>query len=326
MLSDLVVASYRGMVRAPLRAHGGRVDSFVVLSEQAALGSFSARLAAAYSPVAVRLISASHHPLKCRLARVTGHSWGISAGILQWVSVSTCFEMIAEEERKRGATYAWVLRMRTDMVLFAPLRLPHLADAVYVPGGGMTRRGQLRYSNDHLFLCPRHLCAPYATLIRNFNDSDCRPLPGYAAGGDGVLPDGTIRAQPHRFAFAWHLTRAYNGTDNQTAPDRFRYGRDSTCGRIREVGVLYSITRSDPASPDQGGIMCDHNLHIMWRAPFDIHKDLKKCAFHECLRLSSRFSGGKAFATNTSLMYEFERRVISKESAKRYHTFVEPKG
>ena len=60
------------------------------------------------------------------------------------------------------------------------------------------------------------------------------------------------------------------------------------------MGVLYSITRSDPASPDQGGIMCDHNLHIMWRAPFDIHKDLKKCAFHECLRLSSRFSGGVA--------------------------------
>ena len=232
--------------------------------------------------------------------------------------------MIAEEERKRGATYAWVLRMRTDMVLFAPLWLPKDTNVVYVPGGGMTRRANLRCCNDHLFLCPRHLCAPYATLIHNFNDSDCRPLPGYAAGGDGVLPDGTIRPQPQRFAFSWHLTRAYNGTDNQTAAGRIPR-QVAFCGKIREMGLLYAITRSDIDTPDRGGIMCEHNLHIMWRAPFDVHKDLKKCAFHECLRLSSRFSGGKPFATNASLMYEFDRRVIAKESARRYHTFVEPR-
>ena len=60
--------------------------------------------------------------------------------------------------------------------------------------------GWLRCCNDHLFLCPRHLCGPYATLIHNFNNSNCTPLPGYARGGDGVLPDGSIRPQPVRLA------------------------------------------------------------------------------------------------------------------------------
>ena len=72
-------------------------------------------------------------------------------------------------------------------------------------------RSGLRCCNDHMFVCPRELCSPYASLLDNFRDARCRAPPGYSSGGDGVKLDGTLREAPDLTWTSWYLSRAYNG-------------------------------------------------------------------------------------------------------------------
>ena len=313
LLSLPVRASFESMVRRPLTASGHSVDPFIVLSEQRHENAeLRARIDATYTPVSMRLVAERPSRPLCRHASAFGHDhFGASAGVLQHFSVSTCFGLVGEEERRRRASYGWVLRMRTDLVLFAPFRLPTRTDRVYVPGGGMSYRSWLRCSNDHLFLCPRQLCAPYATLIHNFNNSNCTPLPGYAAGGDGVLEDGTIRPQPIWHAFAWHIPRAYNASNSASRRP------DGPCGLVVELGLLYAIART--LDGDVGAISCVNNLHTMWASlPRRVVPSAdRQCAMEECTRLSRQFSGGRLL--NTSEISTYERKVFELEGRAGMH-------
>ena len=307
LLSEPVRVSFDAMVKAPLISAGQSVDTFIVLSEQQPNNhTLRARLAAAYSPTHVKLVADKPHMPRCRLATMIGHGpFGESAGVLQYFGVAAGFELIAHEERKRGVPYDWVLRMRTDMVLFRPIWLPLRTDQVYVPGGGMSFRGWTRCSNDHLFLCPRGLCAPYATLIHNFDDPTCVPLPGFAAGGDGVI-NGTIRAPPVRLGFQYHIPKAYNGSDRLP------------CGRVSELGLVYAIARARPDGMS-GGLTCENNLKSMWpsHAKGLVHAALRDCAMRECGRISAGFNGGTLL--NSSEMLAFERSVTRVEERLGMH-------
>lgn len=318
LLSHVVIASYRGMVRAPLLARGHVVDPFIVLSEQRNVNAtLRRRIDAAYAPSALRLLAEHPYRPQCHLAQAIGHNgFGVSAGILQHFAVSACFETVATHEYGRGARYDWVLRMRTDMVLFAPLWLPVRRDRVYVPGGGMSYRSWLRCCNDHLFLCPRDLCHPYATLIHNFNRTDCRPLPGFAAGGDGLLPDGTIKPQPSKLAFAYHIARAYNATYNAS--------QGSTCGRVVELGLVYAIARGGGGEDGEaiGAIDCEQNLRLMWsyEARALVPASVRTCADNECSRLSRRFARGALL--NMSEVAKLNRLAIAAEARAGMHKAI----
>ena len=315
MLSPPVTASFNGMVREPLVESGASVEPFIVLSDsQRAHDELTRRIHAAYKPTALIMLTEKPKTPKCRLATFIGHDgYGASAGILQHFAISTCFETVeAEEQRRGGQRYGWVLRMRTDIVLFAPLWLPTRRDRVYTPGGGMSYKGWLRCCNDHMFLCPRALCGPYATLIHNFNNSNCTPLPGYAAGGDGVLADGTIRPQPTRLAFPWHIARAYNATDNRTR-------HNDNCGRVTELGLVYAIARGSDNARAPGVIDCEQNLRVMWgyHARPLVHNAVRRCADLECARLSRRFHGSKLL--NASEISTLTRAVYAAEARQGLH-------
>lgn len=307
LLSEPVTGSFEVMVRRPLLAHGHAVDPFIVLSEQRPTNeSLRARIAAAYSPVTLHLTDERPRLPRCRLASMMGHDGsGASAGVLQHFGVDTCFGLVAEHEQRRGSDYGWVLRMRTDMILFAPIWLPKSTQSVYVPGGGMSFRGWTRCSNDHLFLCPRGLCGPYATLIRNFDDPTCAPLPGFAAGGDGVV-NGTLRPPPVRLGFQFHIPKAYNATGQ------------NYCGRVVELGLVYAIARSRPDGMS-GGLACENNLKFMWpsHARGLVHSRLRDCALGECARVSRRFNGGTLL--NTTEMFAFERTIVRHEERLGHH-------
>jgi hypothetical protein len=168
-----------------------------------------------------------------------------------------------------------VLRIRTDMVFFASLRLPTDIDHVYLPEGGMSNEQWLRCSNDHAFLCPRRLCRPYATLLHNFAREDCTPLPGFAAGGTGVL-QGKVRPPPMRWVTPWYVLAAYNGSMGNRTRHVVKHMRNGTsgwtkneisyfiqsCGRVRELGMLYALARGMDGGPSY--LDCYHNLVTTW--------------------------------------------------------------
>ena len=298
------------MVRSPLTASGHHVDTFIVVAEQdPANQPLHDNITAAYTPAAVRLSAhgAGFHAA-CRLASRLGHFQGASAGILQWVSVSTCFDLVEQAEERRGSSYDWVVRMRTYMVLLSALRLPAATDVAYVPGGGMSARSWLRCCNDHLFICPRRLCRPYFTLIHNFNTANCTPLADFGAGGDGVLPDGTLREPPAPLSFPWHIARAYNATQN------------ASCGRIRELGVLYAVARGDGR---EGGLTCENSLRATWRkeAEKQATSSARDCALRWCQQLSVRFSAGHAYGNDTaSRLATLQLQMIREESRRGMHS------
>ena len=322
LLSKPVTSSFEGMVRAPIVASGHSVYPFIVLSEQRSSNETSRlrdRITSAYRPVSLRLQMITERPTKpkCRLASFIGHDGaGSSAGILQHFTVSACFDDVAAEEHRRGSAYGWVLRLRTDVVLFVSFRIPLRADHVYVPGGGMSYRSWLRCSNDHMFLCPRELCAPYATLIHNFNNASCVPLPGYAAGGDGVLADGTLRPQPAKMSFSWHIPRAYNASDNRTL-----FPSGNNCGKVVEMIMLYAIARGSDG--EMGAISCENNLKFMWANHHRPTRQSKsrQCAMSECQRISTLYHGGSPL--ESAEVHSLEKRLYQKEAQQGLHLTLE---
>lgn len=213
LLSQPVTSSFTSFVRSPLHLSGYEVDPFIVLSEQnpADKHLISRLEASVYAPKALRLLPHAIFKPPCSLATVEDRS-APGHPLVQWLAIGACFELIAAAEAARGAQYDWVLRLRTDLVFFAAFPMPTNAERVYLPSGGMSYRHWLRCCNDHMFLCPRRLCSPYEFLLRNFDRADCKPAPGYSAGGDGVLEDGTLRPPPLKTAVPWYVSRAYNGT------------------------------------------------------------------------------------------------------------------
>ena len=150
----------------------------------------------------------------------------------------------------------------------------------------MSYRTWLRCSNDHLFLCPRKLCSPYSTLLRNFERSDCVPQPGFASGGNGVKEDGSLRPPPIISAIGYYISRAYNGTDCGVP----RLLHPKCCGRVREMGILYAIARG---SDSFGFLICGDSLVGSWRPDSIQQVDplARSCAIRWCRLLTDLYSG-----------------------------------
>mmetsp|Transcript_42986 Transcript_42986/g.140091 ORF Transcript_42986/g.140091 Transcript_42986/m.140091 type:complete len:174 (+) Transcript_42986:499-1020(+) len=170
----------------------------------------------------------------------------------------------------------------------------------------MSYRSGLRCCNDHMFVCPRELCSPYASLLDNFRDARCRAPPGYSSGGDGVKLDGTLREAPDLTWTSWYLSRAYNASGW------------AQCGRMRELGLLYSIARG---SSSLGYLICQYTLSHGWNPGALVQFGLvnaseRACALERCAELSDRLSGGSGGAANRTEQRRREMALRSQFSAR----------
>ena len=71
-------------------------------------------------------------------------------------------------------------------------------DYAYVPTGGQNPLHKARCMNDHFFLCPRRLCAPYFLLLRLFRNRNCTAKPAslsFVAGNESSAA-AKLLAQP----------------------------------------------------------------------------------------------------------------------------------
>ena len=58
--------------------------------------------------------------------------------LAQWVNIALCYRAVTSHEERRGRSYGWLLRTRTDLVYLAPFPFAAFRrDRAYVPVGGM---------------------------------------------------------------------------------------------------------------------------------------------------------------------------------------------
>jgi hypothetical protein len=222
------------------------------------------------------------------------------AVLVQWVGVRQCYRQAARREDSRGRRYHWLLRWRTDIVLMRPL--PPLqslgADQVFVPQGGMSSNPQSACMNDHIFLCPRHLCHAYFELAELWDSPYCvdqaeqgptlptrpptdRDRGETAARGEVSADDtasifatrggnGILRPQVAAPRGPFVVPRLpYEAIDAEwfffarykEAPALIEAPNGSalaTCGLIRELKIHYALCRSSR-------ITCKEQLVTWWR-------------------------------------------------------------
>jgi len=71
-----------------------------------------------------------------------------------------------------SARVDYIIKLRTDTFLFEnlPVQLLQGATTAYVPRGVMTCDPQFVLLNDHIFICPRDLCAPYFSVAKRYEE------------------------------------------------------------------------------------------------------------------------------------------------------------
>ena len=164
MLHPLVVQSF-ALMRNGLAHDGHRVTTFV------ALGNVSdtklAEVRATYgAAVVVNVPGMLACNVRCELPCDTRKT-----GVFQWLDqyrkVRAAFRQIELHEKTLGKRFDWLLRLRPDLIYFAPFPplSPFDKSFVYVPRGIMTSAPQLQAYNDHAFLCHRASCRAYFNTV-----------------------------------------------------------------------------------------------------------------------------------------------------------------
>ena len=216
LLHPAVPGTFDRRVVQPLRASGNVVDTFIVLvanwsaSSPRNASAVRAAVEAAFTPTVLLLLQARHvaaggrngsctvhgstaiwaKPWQRSRAELTPRSYNLGHAnktLTQYVAIRECFRAVCEHEELRRAPYKWLLRTRTDLVFLQTLHLPDNATFVYVPRDGMNIHPLALCTNDHMFLCPRHLCRPYFMLAELWESPYCR-RDGRAAATPGSTP------------------------------------------------------------------------------------------------------------------------------------------
>mmetsp|Transcript_58325 Transcript_58325/g.160083 ORF Transcript_58325/g.160083 Transcript_58325/m.160083 type:complete len:328 (-) Transcript_58325:595-1578(-) len=196
----------------------------------------------------------------------------------QFVSIRECWRMILHEESMRGSNYEWLFRSRTDIVYFSPISLmQHSSRHVYVPLGGMSGEPYYHFcSNDHMFLCPRHLCETYFNMLDGlFLNPRCTNATLSKAPDQFVLPTIPRVAQEQwyiSYIYSEHNTPTSNGS---TCP--LVKGSDSCCGLVHEVPWRYAIAKST-------GIQCSR-VWYDWRPSAQRYVSKKDNVTAACMAL-----------------------------------------
>ena len=204
LLEAPVVESFEAYVRGPILSAGGTLETFVVLADEygrpgvaeaegrtASRGASQlAAVARAYAAVSARALAAAEAP-EDELARclpteadmqgLRATSKRIVSTLRQFYGIRACYRDVVAREAATRRRYAWLYRLRTDLVFFmdfAPFRLTppdgDPAALVYVGLGGMSSDARFACLNDHFFACPRGHCRAYFELLELFEDGHCR--------------------------------------------------------------------------------------------------------------------------------------------------------
>ena len=301
LATPVVAASFRTHVLRALSKAGHRLDTFVSLAGRRD-EALELRIMEAYKPAAPLLWTADNHlwsgTVGCRLA-LQLDEYG-RAPMAQWVGIRGCYRLIEAAEARRASSYAWLLRLRTDMVLLSDISLPDATQPhAYVPAGGMSADFRFACMNDHLFVCPRRLCAPYFTLLDLFANASCAA----PAKGHPLEEKGRLRAPPARLSTQWFVFRLYGGgRDDSCAvcaaaqqPHCSRRAAaalgERCCGTLRELPLHYAIARCGKP------LECTKRLRWTWRKELEApggalnsseHREARDGAWHRCTGLLSR--------------------------------------
>jgi hypothetical protein len=190
----LVVDSARKHVVHPLRRRGGAVDAFLVVEpkrrSRAGAANVTARVRAFWRPKRLLVLWDAAPVPASRCGHLNAGSAyehdAPRAFFLAFHKVRAAYALVRVQEREQGWNYDWLIRSRTDIVFLS--EVPPLAwlrrDRVYVPSAGL---GCCPYWNDHLFLCPRPLCANYFKLFELYEG--CTDGPPTTTVGGKFVPD-----------------------------------------------------------------------------------------------------------------------------------------
>ena len=170
LMHRLVVRAYHALARS-FEAQGYSFETFLVLADEnlGVGGTTSAwKDAAARAYRAAAVVTTEPTPLRCNPRCATqcvlskaNHSVVLFLWLQQFERIRLAYESVTAHEARVGARFEWLLKVRPDLLFLG--ELPPLAalppQHVFVPRGVMTSDPSLQRLNDHVFLCPRDMCA-----------------------------------------------------------------------------------------------------------------------------------------------------------------------
>lgn len=221
------------------------------------------RVYAVYRPVSFRVVNESlacaekdDTQFKTRMP-CQPQEWPGCRMLIAWESMRDGYADVEASERKRGKPYAWILRLRTDIVFFDYLRIERLNPRfVHLPtSDAMNKAEYARFTNDHFFACPRDLCYPYFSLLDLWESPLCDPTgnapPGIFGKVDhetGTLTPNVIPTKAYSIPIVppgvkfteWYILARYS-KDGACLPDDGVSMDQDTCGLIHEFELLYAL-------------------------------------------------------------------------------------
>jgi len=280
VLSPPMIISFNNYIR-PL---GAELHMTVIVSNATSV-SLREAIQTAWSPESLSFMPAEgpNFPYNPRCDINSSVHTGLIAESFQWLGLHQCYTQIHHAEVERGRQYDWLLRTRTDLVPLEPLPLGMLDPAyAYVPLGGFSPYNSTMCMNDHVFVCPRHLCRPYFELLELWRSPFCNASVDVDAPGgppsifatydaDGALVPNGIRAPSEPFLMPelrrrhiqQHFLARYEPEERLCDANGLADQRDpSCCGLVREFLFHYTIARGNA---DAGILECGYTLDFGWR-------------------------------------------------------------
>lgn len=275
LLAQAVRTTFAEHLLEPLTNAGFRADVFIYLSaDQSADASEVARVTSAvqsaYAPVQLSLRNDTWCDVNCgsrgTLTRNLEHASAVCARctrpLTQFIGIADCFNAVLHLEANASFKYAWIVRTRSDVVYYSSLRLPLNKTFVYVPAAGMTNKKSIWCHNDHLFVCPRHLCRPYFTLLELWESpfSQSQKRSSLNSLNTSLQLVGATRVG----ADGWHVAHTTSPPRHYfkmpPIPSSFalRYTSATTAGAcssgiLRPLDWAYSLARGNAT---HGGLVC----------------------------------------------------------------------
>jgi hypothetical protein len=168
----------------------------------------------------------------------------------QWIGIREAYRMVVTAEGVRGKPYDWLLRTRSDIVYVMDVPIHALERShAYVPVFGMNPSPAAACTNDHIFICPRHLCRPYFEMLELYESDQCKgsfanaswsaAFDGFGTGAWAPNEPYAIPTIPYGGAAEWNavLSRYSSGRQCNAIKDDLT----TCCGRIRENHPSFTL-------------------------------------------------------------------------------------
>ena len=326
-LSSGVQSQFQRHLIQPLEAAGTEIGIFVVVvkdwANETRTPVVKRAVEEAYFPTDLYLMPLQAMRLRCSqsLKRSCHEAEGCNPGhwtesgtrynlnsakkvLTQWLGIRESYRMVLRNEKQQARRYRWLLRTRTDLLFFEPVRLTLPLDYVYVPFGGMSPSPKAACTNDHIFLCPRGLCRAYFELVELWDSEHCiddaiqanqtarrasifarrttsgRLLPQGEPQGRFVTPKLPFEA----IDAEWYFFARYNPAPAHVCTASPANEPASCCGLIREFRFKYALVRRPPY--ELNAPLCDTFLAALWRGS-GLAAAENEAALTECKALSN---------------------------------------